>query len=92
MQELNLKNKIENKRITRTVIGLKSGMDISTIFDDREKDFIDGEFITHENFDNDDIYYVQKFGYTKRKSLLNSGFNFVITDSLSDDITIDNLI
>lgn len=91
MIKINLKNKISSTRNTRVIIGLSPSTDISILFENNEKDFIDNQVITHENFDIDNIFFIQGFGYVKRQSLLNSGFIYVILESLYDSITIGNL-
>jgi hypothetical protein len=70
------------------VVGRHSGMDISTIFENNEKDFLSGKEITDGNFDFDDIYYIQELGYTTRGSLVEVGFNRIENKnkSIYDDI------
>lgn len=88
--EISLNDKMENHRISRVVIGLSMSMDISTIFENEERDFLTGEFITPGNFDEDVVYYIQDLGYTRRKSLLKEGFEKVSISSFSSSLCLDN--
>ena len=81
-----LKERLKDLRFTRRVIGKSSCMDISTIFENKEKDFLKDEYITDENFEWDDVYYIQNLGYTRRQSLLDMVFTVVYCDSLSSDL------
>lgn len=90
---INLKHLMNsNNRMTRVVLGMNSSMDISTIFETHQKDFLTGEEITDKNFDSDDVYYIQELGYTKRTSLLAVGITKVVNiDSIYSNIYSKNL-
>lgn len=87
-----LDKRLEDNRQTRVVIGLPFCMDISSIFENEEVDFLDSKPITHENFDNDDIFFIQKNGYVKRKSLLDYGFVAIACGDLDESIVETMLI
>jgi hypothetical protein len=89
---IDLTNLMENHRFTRVVCGRHPAMDISEIFETHQKDFLTGEEITHENFDDDDVYYIQEIGYTRRKSLLKAGVTKIVNiDNIYADIHNKNL-
>jgi hypothetical protein len=83
---ISFEKRIEDTRFTRCVMGKYKGIDISTIFENEEVDFLTTEPITHENFDDDDVYYIQKNGYTRRKALFDWGFKGIECDNLFSDI------
>ena len=84
---IDLSKEIASNRMTRVVIGEPSSSDISTIFESKERDFLTDVPITHENFDEDDVYYVQNVGYTRRQSLVDAGYKSVKIDTLYSPIT-----
>ena len=83
---ISFEKNLECTRISRVVLGRHSGMDISTIFENREVDFLTNEPITHKNFDGDDVYYIEKNGYTRRQSLLDFGFIGIECENLFSSI------
>jgi hypothetical protein len=89
---IDLTNLMENHRFTRVVCGKHPSMDISEIFETHQKDFLTDEEITHENFDDDDVYFIQELGYTRRVSLLKVGVTKIVNiDNIYADIHKENL-
>ena len=87
----NLEN-IRDIRLTRTIIGKPSSMDMSDIFENEIKDFLTGEFITHENFDNDYVIFIKDMGYTRRNSLLELNIQYINIDDIHKEITPELLL
>ena len=88
---INLLSRMQNNRATRTVLGKPSSSDISVLFESGETDFITGDSITQENFDLDDIWYIQGMGYTRRKSLIQCGFTKIDVESIHDPVEVKDL-
>lgn len=84
--EIDLTKRLSDSRITRVIIGKPSSMDISEIFELNTKDALSGDLITHENFDEDDIFYIQDIGYCKRTSLVLAGARLISCSSLYESI------
>lgn len=80
-----------DSRCSRVVIGRPKSMDISCIFEEETRDSLTNELITHENFDNDDVYYIDSLGYTRRKSLVEAGYGTIECESAFETITEDQL-
>lgn len=89
---IDLTTPIKDYRMTRTVIGQPPSMDISTIFECGEIDFLTSEPITDDNFDDDTVIYIQKLGFTRRKSLLQIGVTGIQAEHMFNDIYGDQLV
>lgn len=86
------RDKSNDHRMSRIVIGCSFSMDISTIFESGTRDFITDELITHENFDDEDVYYIHDSGYTRESSLMAMGVRWVKVNDLSDIIKEHDLV
>ena len=88
---INLTLPIKDSRITRTVSGKPSSMDISELFETNAKDTFTDEPITHKNFDSDEVFYIQEIGYVRRKSLVELGYTKLIISNFNGRIYVESL-
>ncbi len=90
--EIDLHKRLDNQRSTRVVLGQSFSMDVSYIFDGETRDFLTDELITHDNFDEDDVWFIKGIGFTRRKSLLDVGYSKIVMDSLDSPVYEDDLV